>query len=317
MAALTNYDKWQHVGDDEAEAEAAAAPPRPVVTRLDGASTITVGGGGWSAAPSAAPAAAPKRAGIDYGKWDAFVDSESEGEENRYIDDDVFREREAKWKAAAARQPAAAAAPPRETVEDATASGGTCAKDGAFVAAWSQTAEDVVARFLVPAGTRGRDVAVSTAYDFEAKACVLTVRAPGGVDFRAPLAHDVWAEDDGRPDFRLAVSTHEAAALGELDWTLEAAPPPFDDGAKCARVALKKRPLAKGVVTWWPRLFAEGGPFDEVDLDTAHLAARAKRRPHQKRAEAASFADAWAGAHASFSKAVADRPPPVEIALED
>ena len=49
MSALTNYDRFAGIGDDEEAEEAAARPPRPVVTRLDNASTITIGGGGWSA----------------------------------------------------------------------------------------------------------------------------------------------------------------------------------------------------------------------------------------------------------------------------
>ena len=45
MSALTNYDRFAGIGDDEEAEEAAARPPRPVVTRLDNASTITIGGG--------------------------------------------------------------------------------------------------------------------------------------------------------------------------------------------------------------------------------------------------------------------------------
>ncbi|KAH8057085.1 hypothetical protein JL721_9823 [Aureococcus anophagefferens] len=89
MSALTNYDRFAGIGDDEEAEEAAARPPRPVVTRLDNASTITIGGGGC-------------------------------GEPNRYIEDDVFREREEEWKAEAAAAAPTPAPVSREVVADAT-----------------------------------------------------------------------------------------------------------------------------------------------------------------------------------------------------
>ena len=35
MSALTNYDKWKGIGDEEDAEDQRAQPPRPVVTRLD------------------------------------------------------------------------------------------------------------------------------------------------------------------------------------------------------------------------------------------------------------------------------------------
>ena len=311
MAALTNYDRFKGIGDEEALEEAAARPPKPVVTRLGEASTITIGGGGWSAAPQAAAAAAPakkKAGGIDYSKWDNIDDSESEGEENRYIDDDVFRQREAEWKAEAAAAPAAAPPRSRETVEDATLDGGVCrTAGGAAAAAWSQTAEDVVARFSVGADARGKDVRVRVSYDHEKRACLLEVDAPGA-SVRGFLGHDVWCEGDDRPNFKVVTRDADAKALAELDWVLEPAAAPLPAG-KCVRVALKKRTFSVDVVCWWPRLFkADGAPFEEEVLDTRTLDARAKRK-----AKTAEVQAAWQGAHKAFLEKVKDRPGPVAI----
>ena len=53
-----DYSKWDGFGEEEEE---EGVRPVPRVTRLDTASRITIGGGGWSAAP--VPAPAPARAG--------------------------------------------------------------------------------------------------------------------------------------------------------------------------------------------------------------------------------------------------------------
>ena len=47
--ALTNYDKWKGIGDEEDAEDQRARPPRPVVTRLDASTTgVTIGSDGWS-----------------------------------------------------------------------------------------------------------------------------------------------------------------------------------------------------------------------------------------------------------------------------
>mmetsp|Transcript_21713 Transcript_21713/g.65088 ORF Transcript_21713/g.65088 Transcript_21713/m.65088 type:complete len:227 (+) Transcript_21713:205-885(+) len=90
MSALTNYDKFNGIGDEEAAADEAAANRRPVVTRLDAGQTINVGKDGWSVAPAApkpkpaAPKPKPaKKGGIDYSKWDNFGDSDSESDKEK------------------------------------------------------------------------------------------------------------------------------------------------------------------------------------------------------------------------------------------
>ncbi|KAH8043497.1 hypothetical protein JL720_17379 [Aureococcus anophagefferens] len=92
MSALTNYDRFAGIGDDE-EAEEAARPParrdapRQRVDDHHRRRRLV-------RAPTPAPAPKPKPAGgIDYSRWDHLDDSESDGEPNRYIEDDVFRER--------------------------------------------------------------------------------------------------------------------------------------------------------------------------------------------------------------------------------
>ena len=44
MSALTNYDKWKGIGDEEDAEDQRSQPPRPVVTRLDASTTgVTIG----------------------------------------------------------------------------------------------------------------------------------------------------------------------------------------------------------------------------------------------------------------------------------
>ena len=315
MSALTNYDRFAGIGDDEEAEEAAARPPRPVVTRLDNASTITIGGGGWSAAPTPAPAPKPKPAGgIDYSRWDHLDDSESDGEPNRYIEDDVFREREEEWKAEAAAAAPTPAPVSREVVADATLDGGLILDAASAPAvAWAQTADDVAIRFRVDGAAKGADVKLTVAYDGDARACALSLEAPGA-RLRGLLAHDVWCEGDDRPTFKVCLNDAEAAALKELDWVLEPARAPLPTGAKCVVLCLKKRSFAVDVVAWWPTLFrkdaAPAGLAPETPRDTRALAGRVRRG-----AKTAGVQAAWDGAHAAFlDKVQAGPPAPVDIA---
>ena len=326
MSALTNYDKWKGVGDEEDAEDQRSQPPRPVVTRLDASTTgVTIGSDGWSVtrtgnakfdvtpAPAPQPAkpqpvasAPPKRGGIDYSKWDAFDESDGEGEPNRYVEDDVEAARVEQWKAEAALSKPVPPPASKNPVVDATKDGGFATRHGRICAVWSQTADEVTARFPVGASTRAHNVRCALQYKDDV--CVLTVN-----ELTAPLKHDVWCSDDPRPSFRLAPSHDEDALKDSFDWCLEDSVIPLPTDCRCVCVSLKKRPVANGVVTWWSTLFAESSDVDETPRDTSTLESRAKRRAGTPE----EFQAAWAGAHRQFREKVANHPPPVEVELPD
>ena len=332
MSALTNYDKWKGIGDEEDAEDQRAQPPRPVVTRLDASTTgVTIGSDGWSVtrtgndkfdvtpAPAPQPAkpkpsqpqpvasAPPKRGGIDYSKWDAFDESDGEGEPNRYVEDDVEAERVEQWKAEAALSKPVPPPVSKNPVVDATKDGGFATRNGRICAVWSQSAEDIVARFPVGKSTRAHNV--RCALQYKGDACVLTVN-----ELTAQLKHDVWCVDDPRPSFRLAPSDGDADALRDsFDWSLEDSVIPLPKDCRCVCVSLKKRPVAAGVVTWWSTLFAESASIDETPRDTTSLESRTKRRAGTPE----EFQRAWAGAHEQFLEKVKNHPPPVEVELPD
>ena len=171
---------------------------------------------------------------------------------------------------------------------------------------WSQSAEDVVARFPVGASTRAHNVRCALHYN---DGCVLTVN-----ELTATLKHDVWCSDDPRPSFRLAPSDGDADALRDsFDWCLEDSVIPLPKDCRCVCVSLKKRPVASGVVTWWSTLFAESSDVEETPRDTSTLESRTKR----KAGTPEEFQRAWTGAHEQFLEKVANHPPPVEVELPD
>ena len=195
MSALTNYDKWKGVGDEEDAEDQRAAPPRPVVTRLDANTTgVTIGSDGWSVtrtghakfdvtpASKPEPAKPKKSSGIDYSKGDNVEESDGEGEPNRYVEDDVEAARVEQWKAEAALSKPVPPPASKNTVVDATKDGGFATRHGRICAAWSQSAEDIVARFPVGASTRAHNVRCSLQYKDDV--CVLTVN-----ELTAPLKH--------------------------------------------------------------------------------------------------------------------------------
>jgi len=320
MSALTNYDKWKGIGDEEDAEDQRAAPPRPVVTRLDASTTcVTIGSDGWSVtrtgnakfdvtpASKPQPAKPKKTTGIDYSKWDAFDESDGEGEPNRYIEDDVEAERVEQWKAEAALSKPMPPPASKNPIVDATKDGGFATRNGRICAVWSQTAEDIVARFPVGASTRAHNV--RCALQYKGDACVLTVN-----ELSETLKHDVWCSDDPRPSFRLAPSDQDANALKDsFDWCLEDSVIPLPKDCRCVCVSLKKRPVASGVVTWWSTLFAESADVEETPRDTTSLESRAKR----KAGTPEEFQRAWAGAHEQFLEKVKNHPPPVEVELPD
>ena len=193
MSALTNYDKWKGIGDEEDAEDQRSQPPRPVVTRLDASTTgVTIGSDGWSVTrsghdkfdvtpaprrtrktdatqPRISPAAPRRRGGIDYSKWDAFDESDGEGEPNRALRTTSGGARRAVARGCAV-QAGAAARPAPEPVVDATKDGGFATRNGRICAVWSQSAEDVIARFPVGASTRAHNVRCSLQY--KGDACV-------------------------------------------------------------------------------------------------------------------------------------------------
>ena len=162
--------------------------------------------------------------GIDYSKWDAFDESDGEGEPNRYVEDDVEAERVEQWKAEAALSKPVPPPVSKNTVVDATKDGGFATRNGRICAVWSQSAEDIVARFPVGASTRAHNVRCSLQY--KGDACVLTVNE---LDSET-LKHDVWCVDDPRPSFRLAPSHDEDALKDSFDWCLEDSVIPLTEG---------------------------------------------------------------------------------------
>jgi hypothetical protein len=317
MSALTNYDRWKGIGDEEDAEDRRSQPPRPVVTRLDANTTgVTIGSDGWSVTrtghakfdvtPASKPEPAkPTRGGIDYSKWDAFDESDGEGEPNRYVEDDVEAARVERWKAEALLEKPAPPPASKNPVVDATRDGGFATRDGRICAVWSQTADEVTARFPVGASTRAHNVRCALQYK---DGCVLTVN-----ELTAQLKHDVWCVDDPRPSFRLAPSHDEDALKDSFDWCLEDSVIPLPKDCRCVCVSLKKRPVAHGVVTWWSTLFAESASIDETPRDTTSLESRTKRRAGTPE----EFQAAWAGAHEQFLEKVKNHPPPVEVELPD
>jgi len=339
MSALTNYDKFNGIGDEEAAADEAAANRRPVVTRLDAGQTINVGKDGWSVAPAApkpkpaAPKPKPaKKGGIDYSKWDNFEDSESEGEPNRYFEDTVDAAREAEWKEEAEMSQAPYVPPPksRPTAVDATANGGTgkqwdpsgYGSEGIYFA-WSQTAEEVTMRFSVSPECKAKDVECALYFHPEARRCHAKVKAPGlmGGWPRAGLVdqalfQDVWCAGDDRPSFKVAACAEDAEAWAELDWELEDAPFPLR--GKCVRLTARKRSFSNEVVIWWRKCFRDAPnepcpPYDEEWVDTTELEARKKRGGGGGK----GFQAAWDAAHAAFQQKVKERPQPKDVSMPE
>ncbi|KAJ1459597.1 hypothetical protein M885DRAFT_510740 [Pelagophyceae sp. CCMP2097] len=329
MTSLVDYRKFDGIGDDIDDDDTAAARA-PRVTRLDNASTIQIGGGGWHVAgPAPAPVkvakaatAAKAKGGVDYSKWDSFDDSDDEGAPNAYYEDDWEAQREEEAKEAAERNPAPPPTKPAAKTQDpldAEERFGTAGGAPAF--AWSQTAAEVRARFGVPAGTKAADVAFTVDFVYaaadageapqQAGKCVVSLKVRGVSVFEGlNLMHDVWCDGDDRPDFRLVDHDSHAADLKQLDWEVADAP---DLGGRALVATFQKRHPARDLVVWWPRLFAKSAapPFLEPDVDTTKLAAR-NARPKPP-AAAPSFQSAWDEAHAAFQQRTREPPQIIDV----
>ncbi|KAG8458215.1 hypothetical protein KFE25_001507 [Diacronema lutheri] len=278
-----DYSKWDTLDVDEDEGERA----RPRVTRLEGPASFTIGPSAKRGAP--APPAVPARARVtDYNRWEevarAMGDDEDGGEEEGGEEDDIDGGMDALDDHAAAddrrpglgspatapapelRAPAAPAGVPRAPATAST-HGGVTARH-----VWAQTKSDVIVNFIVPAGTRAKDVTLSV----ERERVAILIRG-SSYALDAELAHPVVVDED--PD--------------ELDWELRE-PDGGADGCRWLRVTLAKH-APVGVTLWWDRVLRDDAP-----VDVSAFAGREAGR-------AAQFEANWNEAHEMFRHKVATR----------
>eukprot|EP01062_Namystynia_karyoxenos_P066886 TRINITY_DN60800_c0_g1_i1.p2 TRINITY_DN60800_c0_g1~~TRINITY_DN60800_c0_g1_i1.p2 ORF type:complete len:317 (+),score=88.07 TRINITY_DN60800_c0_g1_i1:70-1020(+) len=305
---MVDYSKWDRIGDDEGEEGAARARPR--VTRLDGRHTVSLGPGGVNFAPAPRHAAAapeevasprkrprvaqaapqpprpPGRYSLDYSKWDAVGDSDDEGgDEEGSMDADEPPDggppepppQRAAQPAAAVQQ--GAGQPAADPAAAAAAAAALLTQNGGRVAdrlLWSQTADQVTARFVVPPGTRAKAVRVSC------RERHLSVHVDGAGELGGDLAYPIQEPPDGWED---------------LDWELTdwAADP---RARRLVNVTVRKR-VAPGTTAWWAHVFP-GDP--RVDL--ASIDSRSAERARRSR-------EVWEEAHARFRENVRKRKPVV------
>ena len=318
-----NYAKWNAMAiDSEDEDE---KPRKPRVTRLDGPSTITIGGeeevvAALQNAPSASRK--PVRDGLDYSKWDSLEVDESEEEaedmddeselapravpsapdelaadarEEDALDPDELEQlrrahgvREFEPHPLAAAPAPAAAAPSASDRFDALRAKLTRngAERGAYL--WRQTETEVELSILLPAGTRARELAIR-------------LTRGGGADAAEAADARQALTIRRRGDFLFE---------GTLAYPVEPGEYPADDseliwevtdyemgsaGRRALRLSLSKVGV-HGVVVWWARAM-----LGEPELDTLSL-------PDRKRAPKANEAQAvWEEAQRMFRERAAER----------
>jgi len=236
---MVDYSRWDalEVSDDEDDDRRA----RPQVTKLEGPTTIELGHG---RPRKAAPVPAPPRI-VEVAEAPAAPPAAPP----------------------AAAAPAVDAASPEEHVARITANGGR-----ANEYFWSQTKATVTAHFLVPAGTRARDVRLSVGEEGE-----VAVRVGGQAAVEGRLRHRVKAPEDDL----------------ELDWELVDLP---GLDSRLVRVTVDKE-APQGVALWWDSLL-QGGPT--IDVGSLQGRDAAGQR---------SFAEAWEEAHRIFQEKVKNHKP--------
>lgn len=292
---MVDYSKWDQMSlsDDEGEVR----PGKPRVTTLKQASTITLDKGKWSSTNtnSTNPAPGPQRIvtttatatttitattttkrDLNYSKWDSIGDDDSEEEgdgENQYYEDELYAEREEKHREEEAKARAtqtkkvvgktavSASTKQQEFMDRICRNGskGTLQDCDYF---WSQTKSDVVMHFVVPKGTKGKDVGVKVEREDEAekdgvvqtndlagsKLHRLTINLHGKKLVSCPFAYIISevAEDELELEWEMR------------DWA--------GHGERLIKVTVQKDQMMMDghrVIVWWKKCF-EGQP--DVDL---------------------------------------------------
>mmetsp|Transcript_165 Transcript_165/g.422 ORF Transcript_165/g.422 Transcript_165/m.422 type:complete len:289 (-) Transcript_165:189-1055(-) len=280
-----DYSKWDKIEVDDDE------PARPRVTRLEGPATVTIGA---NAPPQPAPVRAAPTKLTDYNRWEEIARGMSDDEEDTDEEEDddyepgpeeeVVRPPDA---ALAGGRPDAAmaggrpglgagavvpaemqAAPARALVQAAADNLG--GRTDRYV--WSQTKGEVRINFLVPAGTRSRDIRLKVE---KTRIEIEIINSKYTLD--GELAHPIEVDEDP----------------ADLDW--EVLDP--DSGAsdcRWLRLTVTKH-VPAGVVIWWDGIFS-----GDAKVDVSSFADRDSRGAAQMEAN-------WKEAHELFRQRVASR----------
>ena len=317
-----DYSKWANMTTDDDEDD--ESPPRkPRVTRLEGPSRITLGGGQrqepppacYASAAPAAPTATQKRVGTlgeQYAKWDHFVEEEdgSDEEPTTYDEandwEDPLDDRE-QARLREVLHGSSSAAPTPSSAASSSSRGSAfetlrarLTRNGAARERhlWGQTESEVEVSVLLPAGTRAKDlrpdlVAADPLSGTKQRLVVHRMNAKGAEPlFSDALAYPV-AQPESAEDLAWEVSDYEPSAL---------------NGRRVLRLTFRKE-APHGIVLWWERCF-----MGEEKCDTQVF----PDRRHAGKAE--QIQSVWAEAQRMFKEKVANRKP-VEIdmgeAVED
>ena len=304
MSKPLDYSRFDRIardelgGDDDDDDEGDG---RVRVTRLDGPTTVTWGGGAPVAAsptPAAAAAAAPTKQSAKkditaaYGKWDKWAREEEERssgneDEPREYYEDEWRRQMIQEERAKPTTTNPQRQQPTGQQRQQEAGGWTTAP----LFSWRQSATELWIRFPVPPSTKAKDVAVTLS-----KSAGFEVTAHGRTIVKGRLLHGVWGDGGVAP----LGATAEDEFQRSMEWTLEG-----DSANRVVAVHLFKRPAAatggvnSGLAVWWRRVFEPAScsiPEPEVDVDNVP-----GRRGTAADREAAQRA--WAEAHEMFRAA--------------
>lgn len=295
---MVDYRRFEaiDVSDDEAD-----GPARPRVTRLEGPTTVRIGGqhppvadprGGASASLAASQRAnAGPKPNADYSKWEALArelsDSEDDGEEA--AEEAVGEE----GHASPPPPPPAPRLPPAvpegglehtaaDTLAERTRRGGQTERY-----LWSQTKGEVTAFFYVPADTRAKQVKLTLAREH------VRLELSGA----RVLVHGEWShaitppeDEDDQGDWELLGGGEGADGVGPA--------------ARLLRLTVRKDSPA-GVTVWWERLL-RGDPAIDVSVFEGHDAAAS-----------AKLQASWDEAHRLFKERVkAHKPIEIDVTAE-
>jgi hypothetical protein len=282
---MVDYSKWDKFDVSDSDDEDARRFARPVVTKLDATSTVTIPAAGSAAAAQHQITAVPEREDRDE-EWD------DTGAGEDYYDSYEDRKPPA-WFAGGSAGSVSAGA---------TISKPDWTRNGYRTPShmFCQGADEVTITVFVPAGTKAKDVGVVVSKSGE-----LSVRIGGQSHLTKQLAHEVEGMD------RSASTTVLASSKGDddaddtgIDWELL----DFDDNGvnqRLVRITLKKRPPA-GLRVWWRKAFTD----DPHEVDISSISDRGVvGGVDATTSKKMTMQEVWEAAHVEFRKRIAAMKP--------
>lgn len=332
---VTDYAKWEKM--DLSDVDEENRPRKPRVTRLEGASRITLGAPEASVLDSGpvphTSGRQTSRDALDYSKWDKMVDDEDEGESEG--NDETSMDDHAESAASAPTVPTSSSSfgysyPASTGVAEAAAD---AFEEDALDPQEEERLRELLASPSISAPppsaitpgerlsalsarlSRNGAVRESHLWRQSADEVEISILVPPGTRAKqvrpqlispaeptgAPtLLVECTGAPGSRPPHFMGVLAHPVEMpdeAGELSWEITDYEPEALGGRRVVRVNLEKRHM-QGVVVWWTRALQT-----EPEIDTLSL-------PDRKRAAGAEeMQSVWEQAQAMFREKVAHRQP--------